>query len=81
MSSSEPITKQERNSEGERHPIGQAVSHSLGDPQTFIYPLLWSFGGKEVDALDPMGEIAGSVNLPVGLSGQSSQQQWYTVVR
>jgi multiple sugar transport system substrate-binding protein len=29
-------------------PIGQAVSHSFGDPPTFIYPLLWSFGGKEV---------------------------------
>ena len=32
------------------HPIGQAVSHSFGDPPTFIYPLLWSFGGKEVEA-------------------------------
>jgi multiple sugar transport system substrate-binding protein len=29
-------------------PIGQAVSHSFGDPPTFVYPLLWSFGGKEV---------------------------------
>jgi multiple sugar transport system substrate-binding protein len=29
-------------------PIGQAVSHSFGDPPTFIYPLLWSFGGREV---------------------------------
>jgi multiple sugar transport system substrate-binding protein len=32
------------------HPIGQAVSHSFGDPPTFAYPLLWSFGGKEVEA-------------------------------
>jgi len=32
------------------HPIGQAVSHSFGDPPTFVYPLLWSFGGKEVEA-------------------------------
>ena len=31
-------------------PIGQAVSHSFGDPPTFVYPLLWSFGGKEVEA-------------------------------
>ena len=31
------------------HPIGQAVSHSFGDPPTFVYPLLWSFGGKEVE--------------------------------
>src|SRR6266705_3260445 len=26
------------------HSIGQAVSHSFGDPLTFVYPLLWSFG-------------------------------------
>jgi len=26
------------------------VSHSFGDPPTFVYPLLWSFGGKEVEA-------------------------------
>ena len=32
------------------HPIGQAVSHSFGDPPTFVYPLMWSFGGKEVEA-------------------------------
>src|SRR6202035_3045485 len=31
-------------------PLGQAVSHSFGDPPTFVYPLLWSFGGKEVEA-------------------------------
>ncbi len=30
-------------------PIGQALSHSFGDPPTFWYPLLWSFGGAEVD--------------------------------
>ena len=31
-------------------PLGQAVSHSFGDPPTCVYPLLWSFGGKEVEA-------------------------------
>lgn len=31
-------------------PLGQAVSHSFGDPPTFVYPLMWSFGGKEVEA-------------------------------
>ena len=30
-------------------PIGQALGHSAGDPPTFSYPLLWSFGGAEVD--------------------------------
>jgi multiple sugar transport system substrate-binding protein len=31
-------------------PLGQAVSHSFGDPPTFVYPLMWSFGGREVEA-------------------------------
>lgn len=30
-------------------PIGQALGHSFGDPPTFAYPLMWSFGGSEVD--------------------------------
>ena len=31
------------------HPLGQALGHSFGDPPTFAYPLMWSFGGNEVD--------------------------------
>jgi len=31
------------------HPFGQALGHSFGDPPTFAYPLMWSFGGTEVD--------------------------------
>lgn len=30
-------------------PIGQALGHSFGDPPTFCYPLLWDYGGAEVD--------------------------------
>lgn len=30
-------------------PIGQALGQSFGDPPTFAYPLLWSYGGMEVD--------------------------------
>jgi multiple sugar transport system substrate-binding protein len=30
-------------------PVGQALGHSFGDPPTFAYPLLWSFGGAETD--------------------------------
>ena len=30
-------------------PLGQALGHSFGDPPTFSYPLLWDFGGAEVD--------------------------------
>src|ERR1700749_1861883 len=31
-------------------PLGQAVSHSFGDPPTYAYPYLWSWGGKEIEA-------------------------------
>ncbi len=30
-------------------PLGQALGQSFGDPPTFAYPMLWSFGGAEVD--------------------------------
>ena len=30
-------------------PIGQTLGHTFGDSPTFTYPLLWSFGGQEVD--------------------------------
>jgi multiple sugar transport system substrate-binding protein len=31
------------------HPIGQTLGHTFGDAPTFAYPMLWSFGGKEVE--------------------------------
>jgi len=30
-------------------PIGQALGQSFGDPPTFAYPLMWRYGGMEVD--------------------------------
>jgi multiple sugar transport system substrate-binding protein len=30
-------------------PIGQALGQSFGDPPTFAYPLMWAYGGMEVD--------------------------------
>ena len=33
-----------------RRPIGQTLGNTFGDAPTFTYPLLWSFGGQEVDA-------------------------------
>ncbi len=30
-------------------PVGQTLGHTFGDAPGFSYPLLWSFGGKEVD--------------------------------
>jgi len=31
------------------YPIGQSFGQSFGDPPTFAYPLMWSFGGAEID--------------------------------
>jgi multiple sugar transport system substrate-binding protein len=33
-----------------KHPIGQTLGNTFGDAPTFTYPLMWSFGGQEVDA-------------------------------
>jgi multiple sugar transport system substrate-binding protein len=30
-------------------PFGQALGHSTGDPPSFCYPYMWSFGAMEVD--------------------------------
>jgi multiple sugar transport system substrate-binding protein len=30
-------------------PVGQTLGHTFGDAPTFCYPLMWSFGGQEVD--------------------------------
>src|SRR6516164_4969822 len=40
-------------------PIGQAMGHSFGDPPTFFYPYLWSWGGKEVEK---DGKISSTLN-------------------
>ncbi len=29
--------------------VGQALGHSFGDPPTFVFPFLWSYGGSETD--------------------------------
>jgi multiple sugar transport system substrate-binding protein len=31
-------------------PVGQTLGHTFGDAPAFIYPYLWSWGGKEVEA-------------------------------
>ncbi len=49
-----PKTWDEYRAAGKAHkaqgyPIGQSFGQSFGDPPTFAYPLLWSFGGAEID--------------------------------
>ena len=34
---------------GANLPVGQTLGHTFGDAPSFAYPLLWSFGGMEVD--------------------------------
>ena len=29
--------------------VGQAIAHTFGDPPTFVYPFLWSYGASETD--------------------------------
>src|SRR5882672_4236907 len=50
-----PKTWQEYRQVGQRlkankHAIGQSLGNTWGDAPNFAYPLLWSFGGQEVDA-------------------------------
>ena len=45
------------------HPFGQALSHAFGDPPTWCYPLLWAYGGRE---LDEQGKVA--INSPETLA-------------
>jgi multiple sugar transport system substrate-binding protein len=33
-----------------KRPIGQTLGHTFGDAPAFAYPLMWSFGGQELDA-------------------------------
>ena len=37
-------------------PVGQTLGHTFGDAPTFAYPLMWSFGGQEVDELRQGGD-------------------------
>jgi multiple sugar transport system substrate-binding protein len=31
------------------HPLGQSLGHSVGDPVFWTYPMMWAYGGREVD--------------------------------
>ena len=44
------------------HPYGQTLGHTFGDAPSWAYPLLWNFGGMEVDksgktAIDSKGSV------------------------
>lgn len=31
------------------HPLGTSLGHSINDPHLWCYPMLWAYGGKEID--------------------------------
>ncbi len=33
-----------------KRPVGQTLGHTFGDAPTFAYPMMWSYGGQEIDA-------------------------------
>ena len=36
--------------EAAKRPVGQTLGHTFGDAPAFAYPMMWCFGGQEVDA-------------------------------
>jgi multiple sugar transport system substrate-binding protein len=52
------------------HPLGQSLGHSTGDPVFWVYPLLWAYGGQEVDAA---GKVA--INSPGTLAAVAEMQR------
>ncbi len=54
-------------------PIGQTLGHTFGDAPTFCYPLLWSFGGQEVDEA---GRVA--IHSPETLRACQFLQEFWT---
>jgi multiple sugar transport system substrate-binding protein len=52
------------------HPIGQALGHSFGDPPTWCYPLMWAYGGQEVDA---SGKVA--INSPETIAAVKAMKE------
>ncbi|GEM_PF-21682 len=53
--------------------VGQAVAHSFGDPPTFIFPFLWSFGGSETDETGK--KIA--INSPETEAALKAFKEWF----
>ena len=57
------------------HPFGFELGHGFGDNHGWLYPLLWSYGGREVDKdgktvlIDSVGDGEGRRLLPDVLQG------------
>jgi multiple sugar transport system substrate-binding protein len=51
------------------HPFGQALGHTINDPVAWCYPLLWAYGGREVDE---QGNVA--INSPETVAALAEMQ-------
>jgi multiple sugar transport system substrate-binding protein len=54
-------------------PWGQAWSHSFGDPSNMAYPLMWAYGGAEVDKTGK--KVA--INTPETVSAVEFAVRWF----
>jgi multiple sugar transport system substrate-binding protein len=53
-------------------PIGQTAGHTFGDAPSFWYPMMWAFGGKEVDASSKV-----AINSKEMIEGVKFSAAWY----
>ncbi len=73
-----PKTYQEWHAAGKKlkdkgQPFGQALGHSFGDPPSWVYPLMWGYGGQEVDA---NGKVA--INSPETIAAVAEMKRAWT---
>ena len=55
------------------HPLGESLGHSIGDPVFFTNPLMWAYGGSEIDA---SGKVA--VNSPATIEAVKLLKTYWT---
>jgi multiple sugar transport system substrate-binding protein len=72
-----PATLDEMHAAGEKlkakgKPLGASLGHSTGDPVFWVYPLIWMFGGQEVD---DKGKVA--INSPGTIAAVKYQADWW----
>ena len=73
-----PKTYEDRHAVGKKlkdkgQPLGQAFGHSFGDPPSWCYPMMWGYGGQEVDA---NGKVA--INSPATIAAVADMKQAFT---
>jgi multiple sugar transport system substrate-binding protein len=52
------------------HPLGQCLGHSLNDPNVWCYPMMWAYGGQEVNE---QGKVA--INSPATIAAVAEMKR------